>query len=92
VQAILNNSGNLNQLEGNFINKIAIGVNGIMSIMERTAEPREKEKIRMEVEIENFGPISSGKINIRPFKFNLDIITSLGLEHDDKIFNLTSKL
>jgi hypothetical protein len=46
----------------------------------------------MEVEIENFGPISSGKINIRPFKFNLDIITSLGLEHDDKIFNLTSKL
>jgi predicted ATPase len=43
-----------------------IGVNGIMSVMERTAEPREKEKIRMEVEIENFGPISSGKINIRP--------------------------
>jgi predicted ATPase len=37
-----------------------------MPIMERTAEPREKEKIRMEVEIENFGPISSGKINIRP--------------------------
>jgi len=34
--------------------------------MERAAESEKKGRIELEVEIENFGPISSGKIRLRP--------------------------
>jgi len=34
--------------------------------MERAAESEKKRRIELEVEIENFGPISSGKIRLRP--------------------------
>ena len=34
--------------------------------MEGAAEPEKKGRVELEVEIENFGPISSGKVRLRP--------------------------
>jgi len=34
--------------------------------MEGAAEPEKKGRVELEVEIENFGPISGGKVRLRP--------------------------